>query len=163
MTEHLTNEQIQAFKDRLITPDGLLAADRHIAECSACAERLASDPGSKVAEARLVGQFPFAFEHLTYDALESLADGNINDPKLERANLHLESCGSCTEELASIEDLKPRANASDIPIEIKEARWWFSLGWLRPVMAAMLLVTGGVAIWMLLRTETPDQNIAGGG
>ena len=99
----------------------------------------------------MVGQFRYAFDHLTYDEFEAIADGNINRVELEHANLHLESCASCTAELAAISELKPAENLPTAAGVSIETRPWFSFGWLTPALATIVLIVAGVAMWLPVR------------
>lgn len=116
MTEHLSSDQLDAYRRAALDPVGLLAADDHLASCPPCRARL----------------LPV---HLSYEQLESHAEGRLKDPS---AQTHLETCARC---LAEAEDLRAFVLARAAGQNEKRTRgfWWFALP--AAAVAAMALAT----------------------
>ena len=91
---HLTDEVLERYRSKALTPDDLVLMMMHVAECSDCRRRLQSPgDGGRLKQS-------FAPEHLTFDELHSLVEGRGAAP--EESLQHLESCTVCAAELADL-------------------------------------------------------------
>lgn len=99
---HLSDATMRQYRERTLTPDALLDASVHLAECAAC--RASASP-------RLDGLLEALTEeslHLDADQLAPYVDGTLT--RFERAPIedHLATCASCAEDVA---DLRRTADA----------------------------------------------------
>lgn len=100
MTPHLSTDAVVAFRERRLAPDEFLAADRHVATCTACASAVSAVP---VPAAIAFDDADRDDPHLDYDMLEALVDGRATNLDREVADAHLDGCTACASALADLE------------------------------------------------------------
>ena len=102
MAPHLSAEVMNGYARRSLAPLELLAADDHLGECPACRERICDESGLKEATQSLLRALrPMAGTdagHLTYEQLESQAEGILGRAEREIINAHLGRCSLCASE-----------------------------------------------------------------
>jgi hypothetical protein len=111
MSKHLTDEQIAHGLKGLHSAEEWIAADEHISQCPECRERLAKAWDLTVAlqpQAALPKESKQPDEHLTFEQLESYADGKMSVADQESAQAHAKVCGACAEELRDLEAFKKK-------------------------------------------------------
>lgn len=102
MAGHLSIEVMNGYARRALPPLDLLAADDHLEACGVCRERISDDAGLKEAIRSLlqVLQPDEAQEtgHLSYEQLESHAEGGLGRAEKEIVDAHLGWCDLCAAE-----------------------------------------------------------------
>lgn len=94
----------------------LLAADDHLAECDACRAAAA-----KLISARsLVSGFQRSLEegsgeHLPFEQLAAYVDGSLDSVAFEIAEVHLQDCAACREDLEGIREIHDQQN-EELPV-----------------------------------------------
>src|SRR5579862_2756791 len=97
--EHLTDEQVQRYIDRAVSPQELLAIDDHFESCVACharcypEERRRSDFAALWSD--LDSRMRASVEHVTYEQLSSLLSGDVDEAERARVEEHLAACPMC--------------------------------------------------------------------
>jgi hypothetical protein len=115
VSEHLTSQSIERFRNKLMSPMELLQAGDHFAVCSACREQAAGD----VATGRLFNSFNAdlkravaeeASAHLTYEQTAAFVDQRLDDVEREIANSHLQLCHECAEDVRDLSAFRATLN-----------------------------------------------------
>lgn len=170
MTEHLTEQQIESFRCRKMSPEGLRAAHRHIAVCEMCRARL-STPGqvafAAAALEREIQQADAEDDHLRYQELSGYVDDALREIEREIVESHLETCADCAAEVRDLRNFKSiitakESDSIELPSrsERSRARWNLWARW-NPVQRAVaatgiiLLLTGA---FFLLRSKIFHQD-----
>ena len=109
MTEHLTEQQIESFQKRKMSPEGLRTAHQHIAVCKGCRARLSS-PG-QFASALAAFEKELQAEdaqgdHLRYQQLSGYVDDELHEIDREIVESHLETCADCAAEIRDLRAFK---------------------------------------------------------
>jgi hypothetical protein len=129
MSEHLTVEQLEWYRNRTLQSSALLAADDHLASCSVCRERAAAlAPPVRQLRQSLSPQ------HLTEEQIEAYAERSLSDPE---ARAHLQECAAC---LAEAEDLRQFVSHG----KIRNRNAW----WKPAAAAAVILIGAGAAMFL---------------
>jgi anti-sigma factor RsiW len=158
MSEHFSTKQVEHYLQRAMTPAELLAADDHLAACSACRERLtqAKEPSALVASLRagLRAEAREVRKHLAYEQLAAYVDDRMGDVDREIVDSHLAVCSRCGEEMRDL--FAFRETLSSAPLAAPAAQTAPSLRerLLSPVRMALgqspLRLAGGVAALTLI-------------
>jgi len=102
MSGHLTGEAMNGYARRALAPGELLAADDHLEACAPCRERISDQAGLKEAIQSLQQALQPAagpdVGHLTYEQLETHAEGILGRAEREIIDAHLGWCGLCAAE-----------------------------------------------------------------
>jgi hypothetical protein len=102
MAGHLSIEVMNGYARRALPPLDLLAADDHLEACGVCRERISDDAGLKEAIRSLLQalQPDEAQEagHLSYEQLETHAEGGLSRAEKEIVDAHLGWCELCAAE-----------------------------------------------------------------
>lgn len=123
MSEHLSQEEQQAYRARQLSPVRLLVADRHLEGCEDCREAVRA-AGSSSAFDRLRAQLrrmedKGAPEHLSYEMLEAYVRGQADGLDSEMVESHVEDCSNCARELG---DLRAFATMLAESPDVQEAK-----------------------------------------
>ncbi len=110
MREHLTEDEIAAYRARTATPEQFVDISNHIYRCKQC-YRLVESPEkvSAALKALLNINRPEEIhwsEHLAYQELADFVDGKLDDEARSDILAHTEHCPSCNKELKSFGMLK---------------------------------------------------------
>lgn len=169
MSEHVSAQSIEEYCRRELAPAKLLAVDDHLATCNECHQLLLRDENLHPALTVLVEGSTLELEpyddHLTYEQLASLVDGQADEVGKEIANVHLEVCSECAAELKglyAIRDTVPLPSPE--PRRVKLLTGWeqFLLFWRRPggwawprlvgvALAVVVVGTLSLIIWQSQR------------
>lgn len=111
MTEppvHLSGDDLARYAARRMSPRELLTADDHLTVCEQCYAQL--NPAAKADDglASALRAFEPSYvepSHLSYEQLESCAEGSIGPVDLEIAQSHLETCAQCAAELNDLREI----------------------------------------------------------
>lgn len=135
MTSHLNDVELRAFVSGTLSPDDLLQADDHLAQCDRCrgAAAALSDVSGRIDG--LLAQLNNATEHLSDGDLVLLAQGRLPPDAREPSWQHLKECATCA---AEVDDLRQWA------VQPRARR-----GWSRFAVAAavLLVILLPAAIW----------------
>ncbi len=99
MDSHLSEETVQRWRARELSPSELIAADAHLADCPECADRLSG--GLPALGSLLTAPVAEAF-HLGYSLIQGVVEGTLDPIDREIAEAHLGTCGPCATELAEL-------------------------------------------------------------
>ncbi len=101
MQEHLTEQQIEAYRQRALAPGARLTLDRHLAACAACLRRVVDPEHVDLAFTSLKESFltppdeePF---HLSHEELASYATGRVDEVDRTIFESHLADCTRCSQ------------------------------------------------------------------
>jgi anti-sigma factor RsiW len=102
---HLTDPQLEGYARRTLSAAELLAADGHLAECSACQARLQEPEALTRLVSGLAGHLEEATRsprHLKYEELAGYVDDDLHGADREVAEAHLQDCASCAGEVLDL-------------------------------------------------------------
>jgi hypothetical protein len=169
MTEHLTEQQMESFRQRKMSPEGLLTAHQHIAVCESCRAQLSASIQVEVASAafeRELQQADAEDEHLLYQQLSGYVDDELHDIDREIVESHLETCVECAAEVRDLLAFKSTIAAKEnetfeTPLQSQQSLSWWN-GWTlwNPIRAAaaaagiILILTAIFLLW----TKVSHQN-----
>ena len=144
MSDHLEAAQLEGYLARTLDPAALLAADDHIAHCSACRERAAAS----VPPIRQLRR-SFAARHLSQESLSDYAEGRLSD---RGAQAHLRECAQCRAEAGDLRAFVREGKRR--PATASPARLWWRLA------AAAALCALAIAAVIVLRNRPHTPNLA---
>jgi hypothetical protein len=104
--DHLSDEEIDRYRNKLETAQELLRVDDHARECASCRKRLADNYG--VESALLPGRIdiPPDTEHLAYEQMEAYVDGTLPPGHMDDVRAHVSVCQTCAQELLDLESCR---------------------------------------------------------
>ena len=106
---HLTQEELKGYETGKLAASALVAADRHLAECSACRYELRRTASAAPALPSFVMEMAEPV-HLTFEEMSDYVDAKIDDAARERMNEHAAICKSCSKELRDLQVFDARMN-----------------------------------------------------
>jgi len=149
MSEHLSMQQIERYRQRALSPAELLAADDHIAVCAPCRQQLAEAMRASFSFVR-AGDVVSEPEHLEYEQLAAYVDSALDEVDREIVESHLELCAAC---VAEVRDLRAfRAMMSTYPTKeyapLSPPTLWEKIAafWRRPARWIPLQLAGTAAV-----------------
>lgn len=158
MTPHLTEEQIRAYRERVLAARDLLDVSEHLGSCESCRARVA--PPQEVASAVSMVKAALRTEaegvHPGYDEMEAYVDGTLFASRRSGIEAHARECRSCAASLRELGDLRRELEGSSVrpAPALPPARLWNGLaGWkwgLAAAAAAVILVA-------VVLTRTPAR------
>jgi hypothetical protein len=113
---HLDAATLRAYRDKRLSPAGLLAADAHLGGCEDCrtavfdCRKAAFDDEPGAAADSIIDALTTDDQHLDYDTLEAWVDGTLSPAERRAASSHLRSCAQCVSDLSDL-----RVTAEAIP------------------------------------------------
>ena len=166
MSQHPSQIQLTAYRERTLHADELLAVDSHLASCDACHERLVG-LAPAVAPSTVGPVFESAEEpfHLDYvQHLEPYVEGQANDIDREIVDSHVALCTECADELKDLVEFKQQpvaAMTSDVRTRSRRKQWmpqWPLLS--NPALAtAVILVLLGLTIFVLWTIDRASHQL----
>jgi anti-sigma factor RsiW len=134
MSEHLSEQLIERYRRRVLSPVELLDVDDHMAACEMCRRRGGDEPRERAA-ARSLGADLSAtgMTHLDYERLAAYVEGELDPIDREIADSHLKLCDRCDSELNELRAFTTRmaaypakeyAPAAPRPLGEKAAGLW---------------------------------------
>lgn len=169
MADHLSQTQLAGYCRRTLNAEELVMADRHLAACQLCHERLIQISGQSADPAVLVRLSPEEPFHLDYEQhLAAYVDGTLNDIDREIVESHLALCSSCTEDLRDVQEFsrQPGMSLAHEEKPLAQRRWWATWQWSpwTPQLTAALVIVGfllalvaAFVFWTTNRTSKPVQ------
>lgn len=164
MAKHLTEQEIEDYRQRKGNPGNREITAAHLAVCRPCLESVMDSENSALAvdaltEALLpaVDDPPF---HLSHAQLTSYVGGSIDNADQIICESHLEICEQCDEELRLLTTGQRVSSAQ------KFARPWSNAGFLTPARLAAafaligLLTLAALVWWQLSSRPTRQQSVS---
>ena len=177
MSEHLTQEQGEGYRQQKLSATELLSVSDHLGACESCRRQVASavgggDPAFFALRAEVFGDSPDAGslmrEHPTLDQTAGYVDGMLSGEELQVVTDHLTSCEHCSVVVDDLHAFKSQI-VTDLNHEYRPApvsdpkRGWRqrvvaslpSLFQRSPALAfgtAMVLLLLTVSGWLIWRT-----------
>ncbi len=106
---HLSEQDLEQYLRRALSPDELLASDDHLAQCGFCSGRLQERDEARGALVSATTAFQEALakpEHLRYEQLAAYVDGELNPADRQRIEAHLQACSQCETEAQDLHALR---------------------------------------------------------
>lgn len=164
MKTHLSDEDVEAYRNKTASPERLVAMNDHIFECAQCFQLL--DSPDRIGQAyEALREFfeprPSWPEHLDYEQLESFVNGTAGAETTRLVTSHMAECQECREDIRDLKAMKDQIDAeADIQPETAKRRfavgWWHSHSykWALAVVALLVVVAG--IIWALTYKRQPQ-------
>lgn len=160
-----------------MTPAELISADDHLAKCESCylrIDRLGHEDDEVVLlPMELPPSSDVAIGHLSYEKLANYIDDKLDDVDREIADVHLEVCSNCADDLRDVEAFKYAMMTSDRrETQTGSPSFWERFGnalrgqfqWrLSPVAwtaSLLMVVVLGMIVWVTLRSRGTAPQIA---
>ncbi len=112
--QHLSDEEINKYRQHNLSGQQLLKADLHITECEDCRKRFRELSPVSTSEVlqnlreELREDARLEEDHVSYEQLESLVDGKLDRVDLEIVQSHLEVCAQCRNEAGELRNFHER-------------------------------------------------------
>ncbi len=159
MSEHVTQTIIEQFSRNELSPGELLYFDKHVAECIPC--RQAASVFSPVGDFQRVASLLTVQPgiHLTYEQLEGIVDSTLSAAESRYAQMHLDACGMCRDDLSELAVFAANTGDPAVPAThtlVEQLRAYLTAGWVPLTAAAGILIFAGVAVWYQRTTVVTD-------
>ena len=120
MSEHLTENQIQSFRAKKLSPEALGAVADHLADCEECSGQLLD--ARTTASAMQAWHEIAAPAHLPNEQIEAYVAKTLSGPERRHVEAHLQSCGRCREDVAGLEAFRQEMErAPSVPTVVAAA------------------------------------------
>jgi hypothetical protein len=173
MRKHLTDSELERYRERTLPPQALLAANAHLYDCEACHGRYGGDANLEAAFAFLrgIGEPVEEESHLPFEQLAAYVDDALVGEERRAAATHLEQCAVCAAEVRELRPLRdlvtpaPELAPPEIatPTHVNGPTLFEKLraAWRAPAYRIPALVAGTVLLvvlsgWLLLRSPRTD-------
>jgi hypothetical protein len=118
ITEHLTDLELDLYRQRGMAAERLIAANAHLLTCEACYGRFGAE--AKEADALAILRDLQALEnseieHLSFEQLAAYVDDKAGEKLGAEIRQHVQECGECETRLAELIALKPLVMPSPTP------------------------------------------------
>ncbi len=168
MTEHLTETEVNLFRERALTQTERKKLEAHVAICESCLGRILPSEDaalvySELTEAFLPDSAEEAF-HLSNADVRAYAQGALNQADRVIFESHLEICGQCSEALQSlasprVEGVSASAPYASMPAQQFLPAWTASFG-LTPTRAvAGVLVAACIVLAFVVWQRWPGRAV----
>jgi|SRR5262245_528506 len=115
MNEHLSEQLIERYRRRALSPAELLDVDDHMAACEKCRRRLGDEPRERAAAKSLRADLgATGMTHLDYERMAAYVEGGLDPIDREIIDSHLKLCDRCDSELNELRALATRMAAYPI-------------------------------------------------
>ncbi len=112
MTQHPSEQEIQRYRNRELSPAETLSLDDHLASCGSCHasfdDVLQPDEASAQVVTALQTETDFGDNHLSYEQMDNYVDQDLSGIDREIVDSHLEFCNSCNAEVQDLLAMKAR-------------------------------------------------------
>jgi hypothetical protein len=173
MRKHLTDSELERYRERTLPPQALLAANAHLYDCEACHGRYGEDANLEAAFAflRSIGEPVEGESHLPFEQLAAYVDDALEGEERHAAATHLEQCAVCAAEVRELRPLRDLITPAPelAPPEIAAlahgngATLFEKLraAWRAPAYRIPMLIAGAVLLvvlsgWFLIRSPRTD-------
>lgn len=174
MQEHLTEQQIEAYRQRALDSRARLTLDRHLAACAACLRRVVDHEHVDLAFTALkeslltpAGEEPF---HLSHEELARYATGTVDEVDRTIFESHLADCARCDQaatRLAHVNSDVTTTQPAELPRRARPSiaagvtAYWHTLARPRLAYVAVLILALVCATLLLFSLQsnrrTEDQ------
>jgi anti-sigma factor ChrR (cupin superfamily) len=168
--EHISTEVLEQYGRRVMSSTDILAVDDHLAVCEDCRDRVRAPVQMKAVvsdlRASLRAGAGLESDHLSYEQIVALVDGEIDETGRDALQSHLEICVMCTEDVGDLRVVRSELIASSVreSTSVALSTWpqkirAFAHGIrfpLRPAVIAalaILLVSASVALFLAWRAS----------
>jgi anti-sigma factor RsiW len=161
MTAHLSDGQIQAYRERSLAAGELLEVSDHIGGCEACRMRVGKPDALSARVRNMRASLQAAAGHVRYEELEAYVDGTMARENRAALEAHTDGCRSCSDDLEAIQAIRRELDA---PLAIRQtgSRWaefWNRLMGPRGVLA--LAGAAAIVLIAIVLVRAPrNQNVA---
>ena len=176
MRKHLTDSELERYRERTLPPQALLAANAHLYDCEACHGRYGGDAnlGAAFAFLQSIGEPVEEETHLPFEQLAAYVDDALEGEERRAAATHLEQCAACAAEVRELSPLRdliapaPKLTPPEIatpshvnrPTLFEKLRAaWRAPAYLIPALIAAAVLLAVLSAWFLLRS--PRTDVAG--
>jgi hypothetical protein len=173
MTDHLSETEVNLFRERTIGPAERERIDSHVAECDSCLRRILPSEDtalvySELTEALLPDSADEPF-HLSNAEIRAYANGSIDQADRVIFDSHLELCDQCSEAVrllaasSPVESVSSSARQTEIPAQqfspASSAAFRFTPARVAAgVLVAACLVLAFV-VWLRWHARSDDQTV----
>ena len=133
--DHITDQAIDAFASRTLSPDALVQFADHVATCDECRQRAALRRNLAAGRRALEDDLGVT-DHVTEDDVHAYVDGRLDAADRDRVAAHFRDCPMCAAEVTDLEQFA----ASRVRRTI-----WTRPAYMRFSAAAALIVS--IVIW----------------
>lgn len=113
MTGHLTDQELEGFRNHTSAPQQLLRADRHLASCAECQRRLRSVGTGAPLPSLALEEEPV---HATYEQICAYLDNTQDASHREWMEYHLQACAQCAAEVKDLKQFDARMEVEAHPV-----------------------------------------------
>jgi hypothetical protein len=148
---HVTDVDIERFRERRLPGHALVAFTDHLASCGDCRRRVAE--GADVARAWGPLQDALGVSgdgHVAESDIHAFVDGSLDADKRGDVSAHLAHCAACAEEIRDLQELAA---------QLGRPAWW-QRPWTYGAFAAAAVLVLGVAVTLWSRTQGSRQVVA---
>jgi len=177
VSPHLSTQRAEEYRQRVLPGPELLAVDDHLAVCEECRRQISGNVEGET----LVSDFHHRLlstpdvsesDHIPYEQLVTLVDGELEKNERDALQTHLEVCEPCTQDLNDLHAFRAELNAVTTEEDVRTPRSSSSekiRSWigsqrvlLRPAFAgalALLLIAASVASFLAWRAWRRSQSV----
>jgi hypothetical protein len=155
MLNHLSDQQIELYRERKMTPKQLLDLDDHITMCKACRKHLLGEEKLRAEFTSLMAELQEAAsakpDHLYYKQLNGFIEGELDRVDYEMVATHLDLCAHCKADESNLRAIKAGTKISS---------WKPIVRWM-PLYAAGIAAVVMLSAWaatLSLKKEVADLN-----
>jgi hypothetical protein len=142
MRQHVTSDQIARLRTGALPLEDVEAIARHLPACPECAEALEEEAGLAERIAVVRGQLSDDDSlHATYEELEALVDGTLDEARVHDLDEHLAFCDLCAQDLADLRGVRKAPRSG-------RRRWLFA--------AAAAIAIAAATMLLVSRDDAPD-------
>jgi predicted anti-sigma-YlaC factor YlaD len=170
---HLSDQNIDDYSRRTMSPAELIIADDHLAICDACYRRVGDPDRLEDKAVILPRDLTTTSEnatHLRYEQLASYLDDELDEVEREICDVHLQVCQACSEELrdlgafkaAMVQPVNEQPASLPSPSVLQVSFWRRPFQWSplqfagAAAICALLAGALGWSIWKLSRSSTTE-------
>lgn len=153
MPVHLTQQQIEGFRRRTLSPDELITVAEHLGGCDSCRAALLPAAAQQSRVAAFGESFLSDAAHLEYEQISGLMDDKLTPQERAAALSHLAFCAACANEVKDLAAFKASLAPAREPAAIAAAPglWQRLAAFLWPSESVWpRLATAGLAVLLLL-------------
>jgi hypothetical protein len=155
INDHLTDLELELYRNRGMAPARLLVANAHLFTCEECYRRYGVEDREEAALAILrdLGELNGSeFEHLSFEQLADYVDNRVEEKNRAEINQHVHECEECETRLQELIDLKPLVMVEATQKQEKRhGRWKRAMPlWKTPSLALGLQIASLVLIVVVL-------------
>lgn len=162
MREHPTRQELEHYRERLLSPDAFILIDRHVNSCPDCHgewhEPLRLKRDYEEFRSALEPEPDEAPYHLSAKEARGYVESRLGDIDLEIAESHLELCAACRDEVRRMREAATRPAGVGASGRPRGALWpaWAGSRWVAAAVVGAACIAGLSAL-VLLWPKTADR------